>query len=60
MGRMQNHKRNLGLSEIGKNIVLVISKRINKLIYISASSITETAQAEILNVGEKIILKFYF
>ena len=49
----KNHKRNLGLSEIGKNIVLVISKRINKLIYISASSITETAQAEILNVGEK-------
>lgn len=49
----KNHKRNLGLSEIGKNIVLVISKRINKLIYISASSITETAQSEILNVAEK-------
>lgn len=49
----KNHKRNLGLSEIGKNVVLVISKRINKLIYISASSITETAQAEILNVGGK-------
>ena len=49
----KNHKRNLGLSEIGKNVVLVISKRIHKLIYISASSITENAQAEILNVGEK-------
>lgn len=49
----KNHKRNLGLAEIGKNVVLVISKRINKLIYISASLITETAQAEILTVGEK-------
>ncbi|MCH5260804.1 MAG: restriction endonuclease [Lachnospiraceae bacterium] len=49
----KNHKRNLGLAEIGKNVVLVISKKINKLIYISASSITETAQRDILNVGYK-------
>lgn len=49
----KNHKRNLGLAEIGKNVVLVISKNINKLIYISASKITESTQKDILNVGYK-------
>lgn len=49
----KNHKRNLGLAEIGKNVVLVISKKVNKLIYISASEITENTKNEILNVGDK-------
>lgn len=49
----KNHNRNLGLAEIGKNVVLVISKNINKLIYISASKITESTQKDILNVGYK-------
>ena len=49
----KNHNRNLGLAEIGKNVVLVISKNINKLIYISASKITDSTQKDILNVGYK-------
>lgn len=49
----KRHNRNIGLEEIGKNVVLVISHRINKIIFISASAITQSAKSEILNVSNK-------
>lgn len=49
----KRHNRNIGLDEIGKNVVLIISHRINKLIFISASEISKSAKSEILNVSSK-------
>lgn len=48
----KRHRNNIGLEEIGKNVVLVISKHINKLMFFSASDITLSARTEISRVGE--------
>lgn len=50
----KQHKRNIGLDDIGKNVVLVISKHIQKVIFFSASEITESAKIEIANIGDKL------
>ena len=50
----KQHKRNIGLDDIGKNVVLVISKHVNKVIFFSASDITESAKIEIMQIGEKL------
>lgn len=48
------HKRNIGLEEIGKNVVLVIANNINKVIFFSASKIRENAKTEILYIGKRL------
>ena len=50
----KQHKRNIGLDDIGKNVVLVISKHVHKVIFFSASEITESAKIEISNIGDKL------
>ncbi len=45
------HKDSIGLEEIGKSIVLVLSHRINKIILFSASKIRENTKKEILTVS---------
>jgi len=50
----KQHKRSIGLDDIGKNVVLVISKNIHKVIFFSASEITENAKIEITNIGNKL------
>ncbi|MBQ8575817.1 MAG: restriction endonuclease [Clostridia bacterium] len=40
----KNHKEKLGLSDISKNILLVMFEGINKIIFISASEITDKAK----------------
>ena len=50
----KQHKRHIGLEDIGKNVVLVISKNIHKVIFFSASDITENAKIEITNIGNKL------
>lgn len=47
----KQHKDNIGLEEIGKNIVLVLSRHINKVILFSASKIRDTAKTEIMTVS---------
>lgn len=48
----KKHKENIGLEVIGKNVILVMSKHINKLIFLSASLITNSAKDNILFVAE--------
>ena len=50
----KQHKRNIGLDDIGKNVVLIISKHIHKVIFFSVSEITESAQLEIIKIGDKL------
>lgn len=50
----KQHKRTLGLEHIGKNVVLVISKHINSVIFFSVSEVTESAQIEIIRIGERL------
>ena len=50
-GECKHHKSSLGLSEIGKNVVLAITNNISKLIYFSTSSITPNTKCEILKAA---------
>lgn len=50
-GECKDHKRNINLSVIGKNIVLALSHQINEAIFFSVSSITLNTKIEILNVA---------
>ena len=52
-GECKNHKRNLDLSTIGKNVVLALSHQINKAIFFSVTSITLNTKTEILNVAQE-------
>lgn len=52
-GECKDHKRNIDLSVIGKNVVLALSHQINKAIFFSVSSITPNTKIEILNVAQK-------
>ena len=52
-GECKNHKRNLDLSTIGKNIVLALSHQINKAIFFSVTNITLNTKTEILNVAQE-------
>lgn len=56
----KQHKRNIGLDDIGKNVVLVISKHINKVIFFSASEITESAEIEISRIADKLNFEVSF
>lgn len=58
----KKHSKSIGLSELSKNVVLVISESINELIYFSVSDITEDAQKHISNVAAKhdFGLSFYY
>lgn len=50
-GECKDHKRNINLSVIGKNIVLALSHQISEAIFFSVSSITLNTKIEILNVA---------
>ena len=52
-GECKNHKRNVDLSTIGKNIVLALSHQINKAIFFSVTGITLNTKTEILNVAQE-------
>ena len=49
----KRHTNNIGLDEIGKNVVLVISKHVNKLMFFSVSDITSSARIHVSEIGEK-------
>lgn len=49
----KRHNRALGLEKISKNVILVISKGINELIYFSTSDITRTAIKHVSIVAAK-------
>ena len=49
----KKHKRSLGLDDISKNVVLVISNKVNELCFFSTSDITLNAQRNINIVAEK-------
>lgn len=50
-GECKNHKRNIDLSTIGKNVVLALSHQINEAIFFSVTSITLNTKIEIMNVA---------
>lgn len=52
-GECKNHKRNIDLSTIGKNIVLALSHQINKAIFFSVTHITLNTKVEILTVAQE-------
>ncbi len=47
-GECKHHKSSIGLSHIGKNVVLAITNQINKIIFFSVSHITPNTKHEIL------------
>lgn len=49
----KKHTRSIGLEEISKNVVLVMSYGINELIFFSTSNITESAKTHISKVASK-------
>jgi len=49
----KKHTRSVGLEEISKNVVLVMSYGVNELIFFSTSNITETAKTHISKVASK-------
>lgn len=51
-GECKAHKRNIDLSTIGKNIVLVLSKKIKKIIFFSTSNIVLNTKKTILEVAQ--------
>lgn len=52
-GECKNHKRNIDLSVIGKNIVLALSHQINEAIFFSVTPITPNTKIEILVVAQR-------
>ena len=49
----KKHGRSIGLDEISKNVVLVLSENINELIFFSTSNITVGAQRHISNLAAR-------
>ena len=49
----KKHGRSIGLDEISKNVVLVLSENINELIFFSTSNITSGAQKHISNLAAR-------
>lgn len=56
----KKHTRPIGLEEISKNVILVISKEINELFFFSTSKITANARKHISIVSAKHGLKIAF
>lgn len=52
-GECKNHKRNIDLSVLGKNVVLALSHQINKAIFFSVTEITANTKIEILSAAQK-------
>lgn len=50
-GECKHHKRNIDLSDIGKNVVLAITNEIQKIIFFSVSEITVNTKHEILKAA---------
>jgi len=50
----KQHTNNIGLEEIGKNIVLVIANHVNKILFFSASDIRQSAKTEILKIAKRL------
>lgn len=48
----KRHKNSIGLDDIGKNVVLVLSRHVNRVIFFSASEITEGAKIEISRIAD--------
>lgn len=58
----KKHSRTVGLEEISKNVVLVLSENINELIFFSTSNIASSAQKHISNLGARhnFSVAFYY
>lgn len=56
----KRHKENIGLEEIGKNVVLVLSNHISKVIFFSASDITLSARIEITKIADALGFEVVF
>lgn len=58
----KKHSRTVGLEEISKNVVLVLSENINELIFFSTSNIAYSAQRHISNLGARhnFSVAFYY
>lgn len=58
----KKHSRSIGLEDISKNVVLVLSENINELIFFSTSNITSNAQKHISNLGARhnFAVAFYY
>lgn len=59
-GECKHHKRNIDLSTIGKNIVLVLSHKVRKIIFFSTSNIVYNTKKEILKVAKEYNFKAVF
>ena len=49
----KKHSNSIGLQEIGKNVIIVLSEGVNELYFFSYSRITESAKHYILDVADK-------
>ena len=58
----KKHSRTVGLEEISKNVVLVLSENINELIFFSTSNIANSAQRHISNLAARhnFSVAFYY
>lgn len=56
----KHHRRNIGLEEIGKNVVLVIAHNINKIIFFSSSLIRDSAKKEIIHISRRLNFEVQF
>ncbi len=58
----KKHSRTVGLEEISKNVVLVLSENVNELIFFSTSNIASSAQKHISNLGARhnFSVAFYY
>lgn len=52
-GECKHHTRNIDLSTIGKNIVLVMSYKVRKIIFFSTSEIVYNTKKEILKIAKE-------
>lgn len=59
---VKKHQRNVGLEDIAKNVILVISKGIRELLFFSVSNITRTAikHISIVSVKHDFSVSFYY
>lgn len=58
----KKHSRTVGLDDISKNVVLVMSENVNELIFFSTSNISYSAQRHISNLGARhnFAVAFYY
>ena len=56
----KKHKRSIGLQELGKNVVLIVNKRVQKFVVISANPVTKNAKIELFEFARLSNFKIEF